>query len=292
MKVWIDLSNSPHPLLFEPIARRLEELGHAVCVTARDNAQTVELAHERWPEAEVIGGPSPGGRAAKGGAMLGRVISLRGGRDGTRPDVALSHGSYAQIVAARSIGVPAVTAMDYEHQPANHLAFRLASRVLLPEALRGTRVVRQGAAGAKTRFYDGLKEELYLANSSLIPECSRAIGLQRNAEARLVVARTPPSGALYHRSENRLFLDALFRTWPGTGRAASSSPAGPSSVADRGTSASQHRLSRACGRFPVADLRRRSRDRGGGNDDTRGRLARRAHGQRVRRQKGSSRSMA
>jgi uncharacterized protein len=47
MRVWIDLSNSPHPLLFAPIERRLTEHGHEVLLTARDHAQTVPLARER-----------------------------------------------------------------------------------------------------------------------------------------------------------------------------------------------------------------------------------------------------
>src|SRR5919204_199739 len=62
MRFWIDLSNSPHPLLFAPVARRLGERGHSVVVTARDNAQTVELGRERWPQLAVIGGTSPKGR--------------------------------------------------------------------------------------------------------------------------------------------------------------------------------------------------------------------------------------
>lgn len=53
MKVWIDLSNSPHPLIFAPIARHLSDDGHDVFITARDHAQTVELAQERWPEPET-----------------------------------------------------------------------------------------------------------------------------------------------------------------------------------------------------------------------------------------------
>ena len=67
MKVWIDLSNSPHPLLFAPIVERLESLGHSVRITARDNAQTVELARQRWDDVEVIGGPSLGGPGREGG---------------------------------------------------------------------------------------------------------------------------------------------------------------------------------------------------------------------------------
>ena len=59
LRVWIDLANSPHPLLFAPIARRLEEQGHEILVTVRDNAQTAELARARWPTSTVIGGRVP-----------------------------------------------------------------------------------------------------------------------------------------------------------------------------------------------------------------------------------------
>ena len=145
MRIWIDLSNSPHALLFRPVARRLEELGHSVLITARDNAQTVGLARKRWPEVTVIGDASPNGRLAKAGSMLKRVAGLRAWARSAQPDVALSHNSYGQILAARWLRIPAVTAMDFEHQPANHLAFRLARTVLLPTALEHSQVRRQGA---------------------------------------------------------------------------------------------------------------------------------------------------
>src|SRR5215212_12160400 len=76
LRVWIDLSNSPHPLLFAPIARALEQRGHAVSITARDHAQTVELARSGGLDVDVIGGESPGGRARKASALGGRVIAL------------------------------------------------------------------------------------------------------------------------------------------------------------------------------------------------------------------------
>src|SRR3954453_1454265 len=121
MKVWLDFANSPHPLLFARVARLLESRGHEVIVTARDNAQTLELTLARWPEAETVGGPSPAGRAAKALAIGRRVAALRRFAQRERPDVALSHNSYAQIAAAASLRLPVVTGMDYEHQPANHL---------------------------------------------------------------------------------------------------------------------------------------------------------------------------
>ena len=209
MKVWIDLSNSPHPLLFAPVARRLEELGHEVLITARDNAQTVELTRERWPDADVYGGSSPKSRPRKAAALGERIRGLRLYARKRRPDVALSHNSYAQIVAARWAGIPVVTAMDYEHQPANHLAFRLADTILLPQALMGSPVTRQGATETKVRWYPGLKEELYLDDFEPDPSVLTELGIERTPQTSIVVARTPPSRAIYHHFDNALFLESL-----------------------------------------------------------------------------------
>jgi uncharacterized protein len=208
MKVWIDCSNSPHPLLFAPVARQLEQAGHRVMVTARDNAQTVELARERWPTVEVIGGVSPRRRWAKVASLSERVSDLRRWAARANPDVALSHNSYAQIVAARTLGIPAVTAMDFEHQPANHLAFRLATTVVVPEVLPPEVIQRQGAAAAKVVRYPGLKEALYVGDFEPDPHIMAKLGLDQRPRI-LVIARTAPTRAIYHASSNPLFEAAL-----------------------------------------------------------------------------------
>jgi hypothetical protein len=208
VRIWIDLSNSPHPLLFAPIARRLEELGHEIGVTVRDNAQTVELALERWPDAAIIGGQSPKSRAQKVEVMMARIPLLRRWARSFRADVALSHNSYAQIVAARVLGLRVVTAMDYEGQPANHLAFRLADVILMPEALRHSAARKQGATDRRTRFYPGFKEEIYLGDFEPDPTVPASLGVESNGR-RLVVARTPPSRAAYHQFGNPLFGETI-----------------------------------------------------------------------------------
>ena len=210
MKVWIDFSNSPHPLLFEPIVDSLERHGHSVMITARDNAQTVDLARERYAQVEVVGSRSPGRVGRKGFAMVARVRALREWAAVERPDVAVSHNSYAQIVAARSRGLPVVTAMDYEHQPANHLAFRLAHRVLLPDVFPKSAARKQGASEAKVIEYPGFKEEVYVANFEPDPEIFDSLGITDSKKKVMVVMRAPPTGALYHRFDNSLFHDVLY----------------------------------------------------------------------------------
>ena len=64
MRVWVDLTNSPHPLVMRPIVKRLRADGHEVAVTARDFAQTVELARRLGLAPTVIGRHRGAGRAA------------------------------------------------------------------------------------------------------------------------------------------------------------------------------------------------------------------------------------
>ncbi len=203
MLVWIDLANSPHVPLFEPIVERLRADGSDVLLTARDHAQTLELARRAFGEVRLIGGESPAGRAGKLREVARRAGNLFRVAAATKPDVALSHGSYAQLLAARLAGVPAVTMMDYEHQPANHLSFRLARRVIVPQVFPTSALRRFGARQRKIVRYDGFKEELYLGRLEPTRAAPDELGI--GADEVLVVFRPPPEGALYHRMGNEHF---------------------------------------------------------------------------------------
>ncbi len=208
MRVWVDLSNSPHVALFRPIVEHLRAAGDDVVLSARDHAQTVSLAERQWPDVVVVGGASPPSRIGKAGAIAGRAAALRRLAARERFDVAISHGSYAQIVAARSLGLPTLTMMDYEFQPANHLSFRLAHRVLVPGPFPDEALRRFGA-GDKARRYVGFKEELYLAGFEPDPAVLAPLGL--DPENVIVVLRPPPDGALYHNVHNVRFDDVARR---------------------------------------------------------------------------------
>jgi predicted glycosyltransferase len=206
-RAWIDLANTPHVLVFGPIVERLRHDGWEVVLTARDHAQTVELAKERWPEVVVIGGQSPRGRWQKAAATGRRAAGLVRFARRVAPNVALSHGSYAQVIAARAARVPAVTMMDYEHQPANHVSFRLASRVIVPDVFPEEALRRFGAAPEKVVRYEGFKEELYLAGFRPDDHIRAELGV--GDDAVLVVLRTPPDGALYHQGLKGRFDELL-----------------------------------------------------------------------------------
>lgn len=212
MRIWIDLANSPHVPFFRALIPEFTEREHQVEITARDFAQTVELATAAGMTPHVIGGHGGGRLTGKAGNLIGRAAALRKWARDRGFDMAVSHNSYAQIAAAAALGIKSVTLMDYEHQPANHLAFRLASRVIVPRAFPAAELRRYGASMRKVKRYDGTKEDAYLADFTPDPafaETLRKIGIA--SEDVLVVARPPAREALYHRFENELFDDLLVR---------------------------------------------------------------------------------
>jgi predicted glycosyltransferase len=212
MRIWIDLANSPHVPFFRPLANEFNRRNHEVIFTVRAFAETVALAQAAGLAAEVIGGHGGGKLSGKAGNLAQRALALGRWARGREIDLALSHNSYSQILAARALSLKAVTLMDYEHQPANHLAFRMASRVIVPRAFPEAALMRFGAAPAKVRRYDGIKEDVYLAGFQAepdFPEQLKQLGI--DTSDMLVTVRPPASEALYHRFENELFDQLLER---------------------------------------------------------------------------------
>ncbi len=225
MRVWIDLTNSPHVLVMRPVIECLRADGHDVRVTARDFAQTIELC-ERWGiEYTAIGhhrgerlGAKAVGLFSRSGALVrwARGESRRSGakRDGAHRssrgfDVALGHGSNDVSVAAAILRIPGATMFDYEWATVQHTVnCRLARSVVVPDAIPPERLARYGAGG-KIHAYPGLKEEYYLADFE--PDAGVLDELALDPTRPIVVVRTPPEVSLYHRFENDLFANVLER---------------------------------------------------------------------------------
>jgi predicted glycosyltransferase len=216
MRIWIDMTNSPHVPFFRPLIRRLEERGHEVRVSARDFAQTLELLDAAAIGHDVVGPPHGGaGRVGKVRAMGSRLRALRAWARPQAFDLALSHASHELPLAARSLRVRSAYAYDYEFARAQHtLGSRAATRVVTPEAIPQDRLDRLGATAAKVRRYPGLKEEYYLSGFSPDHTVLEKLGLDAvdlDTARVLVVVRTPPEVSLYHRHGNPLFTDVLER---------------------------------------------------------------------------------
>jgi uncharacterized protein len=215
MRVWIDLTNSPHVLVMRPVIERLRADGHDVRVTARDFAQTIELCERLGVTHTAIGRHRGERLAAKAAGLALRSTALvRWARAETRAsggrfDIALGHGSNDVSVAAAILGIPSATMFDYEWATVQHnVNCRLARAVVVPDAIPPQRLERYGTKG-KLRRYEGLKEEYYLADFE--PDDGVLGELDLDPTRPIVVVRPPPEVSLYHRFENELFAEVLHR---------------------------------------------------------------------------------
>src|SRR2546422_406766 len=200
--VWFDFENTPHVLFLEPIIRAVAADGWGVRITAKPQAQTLELARSRGFAVDAIGSGDFVGVARKVIGTFGRAAHLFSwaARRG-RPRLLVSTSRSASL-AARALGVPAIGMLDYEHAEQTVLALSCDS-LWFPDVLRGVRLPRLTSRIA--RYYAGLKENLYLDSWPVDRVRERAKLGAANGDV-LIVARPPADTAHYAAAlSNRLW---------------------------------------------------------------------------------------
>ncbi len=203
MRIWFDLANSAHVLLFRGIIKSLRGMGHTVIVTVRDYAQTRPLAEQSGIPHIVVG--KHGGRSyyKKGINLLKRSLKLFSIVRGLDIDVAVSHNSADQAVVAYLLHIPFLTIQDTERQIANHLVFRLATKILIPTYFPDGKLRRYGARPRKVVKLDGVKEQIYIPDFEPDPEFPKKLNLPLDKV--ICVLRPPDFLALHDRIDNPLF---------------------------------------------------------------------------------------
>ena len=210
MRIWVDVTNSPHVVVLRPVIERWRADGHDVAITARDFAQTLGLLERYGLDHTAIGRHQGAGLPAKARGLAARSRALTGWARRHGPfDAAVGHGSNDQPVAATLLRIPTTTTFDYEWATFQHqINCRLARAVVVPELLPAERLDRYGARG-KVRQYPGLKEEYALADFEPDPTVLDQLGL--DPAQPIAVVRTPAEMSAYHRFENAIFDDVLDR---------------------------------------------------------------------------------
>jgi uncharacterized protein len=208
MRIWVDMSAPAHVLVLRPIITLLEAAGHEVEVTSREYTQTQQLLELHGIEHTPIGRHGGASRARKLVRLLQRTPKMRRFARGREFDLALAHGSYDLVMAARALGVPVANMHDYEFAVTQHrIGCRLATRVIFPDAVPPQRLRRFGVGPEKLFQYPGLKEEYYLADFEPNPAVLDQLGVDRDRV--VVIVRPPPDVSLYHRKSNPLFPQVL-----------------------------------------------------------------------------------
>jgi predicted glycosyltransferase len=210
VRVWVDFTNTAHVIILRPLVELLERAGHDVVLTARPLSHTLQLLDD-WGHPYTAlgryGGASRLGKARAAGVRLPQMLAFGARR---HFDCALAHGSTDLPAACRVLRVPNTTMFDYEWAVLqHHVNCRLATRVLVPDAIPEQRLARYGARPPKLECYRGLKEEYYLSSFEPDEAVLERLGVDR--ERVLCVVRTAPSYALYLGGSESELLTRLMR---------------------------------------------------------------------------------
>jgi uncharacterized protein len=162
MKIWFDLSNSPHINMFYDMIKELESRGHEIIITCRPLANTIDLLQQKKLQFTVVGEHYGKNLYKKIFGYPIRVTQLVRFLSGKKIDIAISQSSFHSPVVARLLGIPSIYTNDNEHALGNIPCFLMASEILIPENLSVESIVRKGGARSRIKQYPGVKEGIYL----------------------------------------------------------------------------------------------------------------------------------
>lgn len=205
-KIWIDITNSPHVLFFEPIIEELSGKFDFI-ITARDYQQTVELLKEKNLNFTLIGRHYGKGKLGKVIGLVQRTLALYLFLRKRRREIAfsISHGSPYCTMASKLLGIKNVWTVDHD-AATNVVRFgKWATKVIIPEAAKEQEYIRFGTGVQNITKYPGLKEELYLWNFRPDKRYFEKLGLKTSKK--IIFIRPEASEASYVKETN--FMDNL-----------------------------------------------------------------------------------
>ena len=190
-KVWIDLDNSPHVPFFVPIIEELTRCGYSIVLTARDAFQVKELIELNHLDCKCVGHHFGKHKLLKLLGIFIRTLQLLPIAARNRPDLAVAHGSRAQLALATALRIPTLHIGDYEH--ATVWAVIHPTWVLVPEV-----IPVEGIQEPKDRIlrYPGIKEDVYVP--AFKPDSAIRRRLNLGDDDIVITVRPPASEAHYH----------------------------------------------------------------------------------------------
>lgn len=202
MKIWFDLTNSPHVQFFRQMIGELQDEGHEVVITSRNAANTTELL-DLYSMDYTIVGKSYGKKLRN--KILGNIVRVRDLVKFVKKhnvDAAISQSSFTSAIAGRLAGVPTIYTNDNEHAMGNKISFVCAHKVFVPEFIPVKSVTNLLVSSKKVRQYPGVKEGIYLWGkySDFKPQ---------EHSTKRIYYRPEPYFAQYYKGKTNVLDDAL-----------------------------------------------------------------------------------
>lgn len=207
MRVWLDIDNPPQARYLLPLARRFENAGCDVLLTARSSENTLAILDSEGVTYHEIGASFGKGvvrklygLAARRTLLIDFLVERR-----EKADLVVT-GSRSATLAARRLGVPSFVIIDYEY--VNLLIYRLAgSHIVHPDVISTDAFGARGIPAERLMPFGGLKEDLSFADMDIAAVPPHSFGPDGRVR---VLFRPPAEESHYYRSESRrLAIDLL-----------------------------------------------------------------------------------
>ncbi len=207
MRIWFDISNSPHINMFYDMICSLERDGHLIIITSRPLANTIALLDSKGLKHKPVGIHYGKNLLGKLFGFPVRVYQLWKYLQYKQVDLAVSQSSFHSPLTAKLLGVPSIYTNDNEHAIGNLPSFLFATTILLPESFRLNQFSQKSFIRNKIQFYPGIKEGIYLWRLS---EKINARPPKKNPHLLNLYIRPEPSTAQYYNGKEN-FLDDLIK---------------------------------------------------------------------------------
>lgn len=205
MKIWFDISNSPHINMFQGLIRQLEKNGHEVIITSRPLANTVDLLNRAGLKHTTIGKHYGKNILLK---ILGypiRVFELWKFLKEKKLDLAISQSSFHSPLTAYLLNIPSIYTNDNEHAIGNIPSFHFATKIMIPENFKLENISKNKKIINKTIKYPGIKEGIYLWEKS---DDINGNDDEKKSNNINIYIRPEPQTAQYYNGEKN-FMDDL-----------------------------------------------------------------------------------
>lgn len=203
MRIWFDISNSPHVLMFRDLINDLKLQGHDIVITSRPLANTIELLDQNNIHHTPVGIHYGKNVLMKYLGYPIRVFYLWKYLKNKQIDLAVSQSSFHSPLVSFLLGISSIYTNDNEHAIGNIPAFCFADTILVPESFAFSKFNQVWFIQKKVKRYPGIKEGMYLWRKSdnLLQEKNNSLLQQKK-----VFIRPEPSTAQYYKGGTN-FLD-------------------------------------------------------------------------------------
>ena len=198
MKIWIDITNSPHVLFFQPFIEKIKAENNQIVITALDNSHVISLLHEFNLPHKVIGKHLGKNLFSKAKGFYSRTNELYNFIKNENIDVSVCHQSPYSMFSSKKAQIKTrIYIFDNDKAKLqNFLGLRYSTRSICPEIVQHE----------NSTNYQGIKESIYLWNFKPSKKVCDDIPFSSND---YIVFRPEPWKAQYYKGNSNYSFELI-----------------------------------------------------------------------------------